>query len=150
MVPGPIHCTTGCSSDHHNRHLQQLLCSALLVNIQEKLLRSSSTEPPSWGSKFFSGRRLQLIFTPQGMHCKAQALQLAVQACKINLDGVGCSHAILVIDHWAVSSPTGSCTTEPKAVLASKTTVSSPSIWAFPTCSFTMPSIGSPDCFSSL
>lgn len=57
-------------------------------------LGSSSAEPPSWGSKFFSGRRLQLLlFTPKGIHwipsLTAGNTDLAVQAYKRNPDKRG-------------------------------------------------------------
>lgn len=78
---------------------------------------------------------------------------LAVQACKRNLDrGGGCSHMGhptnsawgSKLSHWKLCSRTEG------TVLSAKTTFSSPPIRTCPRCSFIMPSIGSPNCFSSL
>lgn len=96
----------GFATPHGFGRLADILTFSLLGS----LLHLSSVDPLSWGSKFFAGRRRQLLlFVPQGMSSKSQALQLAVHAYKRKLGkagdgGGGHMPATLLTVLWAVSS----------------------------------------------
>lgn len=129
---------------------------SISFSLSEKLL-CSSTEPPSWGSKFFSGRRLQLLFTLQEIlqspgfiaentqiwlckHVKMLTKGKDIHTLAMLLTALDCE-----LSHWTL------CHRTKGPVLAAKTMLSSPSIsGTFPTHVFTLPSMGSPNSFSSL